>query len=516
MKYGTLRQQNPAYTAARWEELNDLYVGGYPLADKASQYLPRFVGETRDRYAERLRAASYLNYLAPIADTFVAYLFDQELTLTQAADAADPKTAGSVPNDDGFWEAFAHDVDLCGTPLVRLLRQVFTTALVKGKAVVAVDLPPQTDAPVNRADEDALDATRGYAFEVAPEALLDWEYDERGRFAWAILHRLVARRDTPEASRDRVTEEFKVWRLVDGVATWQLFRTRARKPDEVIRDDEEIALVSGGTTSFRQIPLLELNVPAGLWVGNKLGLLAKEHFERRSALNSAENKSLFTIPYVALGPEVSAPGEAMPSAAQQRPGRGRDPRAQFLRLGYVVLGKDDKLGFAEPEGRAYQLVDQQLERLVDEMYRVVHQMAASVAATRTALARSASSKGEDRRATEIVLAAYGALIRDLATRMYGCLSTARGENVVWTPHGLDRYELEDRDAILKEALAVDGVAIPSPTFRKLYKTKLAYALLGNVPPETQETIREEIETGVDGEPELHALEDPDEPPDEAA
>ena len=29
MKYGTLRQRNPAYTEARWEELGDLYVGGY-------------------------------------------------------------------------------------------------------------------------------------------------------------------------------------------------------------------------------------------------------------------------------------------------------------------------------------------------------------------------------------------------------------------------------------------------------------------------------------------------------
>jgi hypothetical protein len=516
MKYGTLRQQNPAYTAARWEELGDLYEGGYTLADKASRYLPRFVGETRDRYQERVRAASYLNYLAPIADTFVAYLFDQELTLTQAADAKDPTTVGGPANDDGFWEAFAHDVDLCGASLVRLLRDVFTTALIKGKAVVAVDMPARVNELASRADEEATEAARGYAFEVAPEALLDWEYGERGRFAWAILHRLIERRESPEESRNRVVEEFKVWRLDGGVATWDLFRTRARKANEVIRDDEEIPRVDGGTTTFKQIPLIEFIVPPGLWVGNKLGLLAKEHFERRSALNSAENKSLFTIPYVALGPEVSAPGEAMPSAAQQRPGRGRDPRAQFLRLGYVVLGKDDKLGFAEPEGRAYALVDKQLERLVDEMYRVVHQMAASVAATKTALSRSGESKGEDRRATEIVLAAYGALVREFATRMYGCLSAARGENVVWTPHGLDRYELEDRDGILKEALAVDGVSIPSPTFRKLYKTKLAYALLGNVPPETQEAIREEIETGVDGEAEAHALEESSETPDEAA
>ena len=168
---------------------------------------------------------------------------------------------------------------------------------------------------------------------------------------------------------------------------------------------------------------------------------------------------------------------------------------EFNRKGYVVLGKDDDIGFAEPGGAAYELVDKQLEKLVDEMFRVVHQMASSVSATKQALARAAASKAEDRRATEIVLAAYGALVRDFAKRIYDCLSAARGEDVVWTVHGLDKFELEDRDGIVKEALSLDAIAIPSPTFRKTYKTKIALALVGNVPPETQDVIREEIERG---------------------
>jgi hypothetical protein len=512
VKYGTLRQTNPAYAAARWEQLDDLYVGGYTLVEKASRYLPKFVGETRDRYQERLSAASYLNYIGCIVDFFIANLFDRELTVTPAADSKDNDTPGSEPAKDGFWEVFAHDADLRGTSFVNLLRQAFTTALVKGKAIIAADLPAATTEAASRADEEQSGAARGYAFEIAPEQLLDWEYDDRGGFAWAILHRLVQRRATPAAARNAVVEEFKVWTLSAETARWELYRTRARKPNESIKDDEEVSKVDEGRTTFRRVPLLELAMPAGLWVGNKLGVLAREHFQRRSALNAAENKSLFAIPYAKLGPEVTAPGDAMPSEVQQNPNRGRDPRAQFMRLGYVVLGKDDEIGFAEPDGHAYELVDKQLEKLVDEMFRVVHQIAASVAATKTALGRAAASKAEDRRATEIVLAAYGALVRDFAKRIYDCLSVARGEDVVWTPHGLDKFELEDRDGILKEALALDAISIPSPTFKKLYKTKLAYALVGNAPPETQDVIREEIERGVDHEDTLDALahEDDDE------
>jgi hypothetical protein len=512
VKYGTLKQRNPAYTAERWEELGDLYVGGYALVDKASRYMPKFLGESRERYRERLSAASYLAYMGQIADYFIANLFSQELTLTQAADAKDPTTPGAPASDDGFWSAFAHDADLRGTSFVKLLRQVLTTALIKGKGLVVADLPTPAEAAESLADEEASGATRGYAFEAAPEELIDWEPDDRGGFAWAILSRQIIRRASPEGTRDRIVEEFKVWTVDGERVTWELFRTASYRPNQPPKDEDDVPRAGGGTTTFKRIPILELTVPAGLWVGNKLGVLAREHFQRRSALNAAENKSLFAIPYVKLGPEVTAPGAAMPAEVQQNPNRGRDPRGEFNRRGYVVLGKDDGIGFAEPAGTAYELVDKQLEKLVDEMFRVVHQMASSVSATKQALARAAASKAEDRRATEIVLAAYGALVRDFAKRIYDCLSAARGESVVWTAHGLDKFELDDRDSILKEALALDAIAIPSTTFRQTYKTKIALALVGNVPPETQDVIREEIERGVEQEGELdaHARAEPNE------
>jgi hypothetical protein len=466
--------------------------------------MPRIVGESRERYRERLSAASYLGYMGQVADYFVANLFAQELTVTPAADADDPTTPGSLPSDDGFWDKFAHDADLRSTPLVKLLRQVFTTALIKGKGLILADLPARAVQPATLADEEELGATRGYVFEGAPEELIDWEPDDRGGLSWAVLHRQIIRRNTPADSRERVVEEFKVWTRDDERVGWELFRTAPHRPNEPPKDEDEVPRVGGGATTFRQIPILQLEIPPGLWVGNKLGVLAREHFQRRSALNAAENKSLFAVPFVKLGPEVTAPGAAMPSEVQQNPNRGRDPRGEFNRRGYVVLGKDDDIGFAEPDGKAYDLVDKQLEKLVDEMFRVVHQMASSVSATKQALARAAASKAEDRLATEVVLAAYGAIVRDFAKRIYDCLSAARGEDVVWTAHGLDSFELEDRDGVLKEALSLDAISIPSATFRKTYKTRIALALVGNVPPETQDVIREEIEQGVDHEDVLTA------------
>jgi hypothetical protein len=258
MKYGTLRQRNPSYTGERWEELGDLYVGGYPLLEKASRYLPKYIGESRERYRERLSAASYLGYMGQIADYFVANLFALELTVTPAADAKNPTTVGSLPSNDGFWEAFAHDADLRGTPLVKLLRQVFTTALIKGKGLVIADLPATSAEPATRAEEDELGTMRGYVFEAAPEELIDWEPDDRGGYAWAILQRQIVRRATPKDSRDRVVEEFKVWTHEGDTAEWELFRTPPFRPNQPPKDEDDVPRVGGGTTTFKQIPILPL------------------------------------------------------------------------------------------------------------------------------------------------------------------------------------------------------------------------------------------------------------------
>jgi hypothetical protein len=504
MKYKTLAQRNPDYDADVWQELGDLYEGGYAIQRHASHYMPKMIGEMPDRYQERLRVAGYVCYFGQIVDYFAADLFSQEITVTPAADLDAPRTEATVkaPADEPFYDTFADDVDLRGTPFAKLLREVFTTAIVKGKGLIAIDFP-DTDPevkPSNRAEEDAAGAARAYAFEIPVEQLIDWETDDRGRLMFAVLHRVISRRESPAASRDSRFEEFKVWTRDDsGAVSWQLYRTEPYRPEKPPHDNDEIPLVGEGSTSFDRIPIIELTIPRGLWVGNKIGPVAKEHYQRRNLLTAAENKSLFAIPYVKLGSEMGAAGAPIPSEAQQNPNRGDDPRLALANKGYLVIGSDDDVGFAEPGGSAYKLVDDQLTNLVEEMFRVVHQMAASVSNSSASLGRSGDSKAEDRHATAIVLAAYGALVRDVSKRVYDVVSAARGETVEWAPHGLDNFDGDDRAALLAEAIQLDAVAIPSLTFKRLYKTHVALRLVPNIQPDVAETIRQEIEDGVETE-----------------
>jgi hypothetical protein len=367
---------------------------------------------------------------------------------------------------------------------------------VKGRGILACDFPAATAPVVTRADEEAAGLARGYAFPIEVEHLIDWEKDDHGRFTWCVLRREVERRSSVFVKRARAVA-YKVWVMGPEFAEWAIYEDS--EPDKKDVKGREIPLVAEGKTQFRRIPILELEVPEGLWVGNKIGPLAREHYQRRSLLVSAENHSMVAIPVAKLGPEFGAAGGEMPSEAQQNPHRGDDPVRQFETHGFLKIGAGDSFDFVAPDGGAYQVVDEQLAALVDEMFRVVHQMAASVSSTANAVGRSGDSKAEDRNATEIILTAYGSLVRDFAQTLYETLSEARGEDVEWQPHGLDKFRLTDKAALLEEALALASITIPSKTWRRMKLKELALGMLENVEPAVQAVITAELDSASDDE-----------------
>ncbi len=510
MLYGLLKTTHPEYAGLLYGALDDFYEGGERLFARAKKYLPPFPNEPVSRYQERVRNASYVNHMCEMVDFFVANLFTQGLAVTPPADADDASSVGGAPKEDQYYQAFANDCDRKGTDFSALVRKCAKTALLKGKCLVGIDLPAAPEQePTTRADEDALGLADAYAFDVPVEALIDWKYAGNGRFAWAMLRRCIMERDNPRAgARTLLVEEFRLWWKdpETGRVSWELYRTEPRKPDKEVRDDEDIPLAASGVTSFDEIPLVELafrDEMSGLWVGNKLLRLVLEHYRRRSMLTAAEDAALVEFPVLKLGPEITAPGDAMPAEVQQDPNRGGaahvNPAELYRARGFIVIGKDDALEFCSPTGAASDTTSHRLGELVDAMHRITHQMAQSVANTDKALGRSGASKKADKGPTEVVLGVLGALFRDFGVQVYTAIAQARGDNVAWTPHGLDRFELSERTDLIDEATASAVIAdsIPSPTFKKQYKTQLALALIGDAPVSVQDQIRKEIEQGVD-------------------
>lgn len=506
--YGTLKQTHPDYDGALLGQLEDLYVGGYRIVRKAKDFLSRLANESDGRYAERCGTASYQPYFGQIVDQFVSDLFGQPLSIKPAADADNPNTPGEVPDVD-FYSSFEKDVDLDGTSFVDLMERTLRTGLKKRYALVAVDAPSSGDAPppASMAEEVDRGSRRCYAYEVPLEQLIDWKLIPGGRrFEWAILNKLEQDRPSPFTRRSAIKETFTVWGLSDtgGAAQWRRYAITYDK-DRPPKPDDPLSLEDEGVSSFKRIPLLRFELPEGLWVGNKIGPQAREHYQRRSALISAENRSLVAIPVAKKGPEAPAAGGAIPADITQKPTRGNNPVGRFNAEGWLEIGSEDSVEFVEPRGGCYELVDKQLDALKDAMFAVNHQMAASIRPTGAALGRSGLSKQKDQDATERVLRALGHRVRTFAVCVYDAISEARGEDTHWTPFGLDNYEKEDREQLLEESISLDQVQIPSATFRKLHKRYVAEKFLKGIDPQSLATVVQEIEDGVDDEEELRGL-----------
>lgn len=520
LPYAELRKRSDKYLEEDWQTIEDLYEGGFQLRRAAARYLPRLTNEHAERHQDRVRSTAYLNYFAQIVDYFTAALFTQEITVREAP--ATKSEAAAAPTDQpesDFYAAFASNTDGKGTKLPELLKALLTTALKKRRALLCLDMPRPPETKVaTRLDEEKAGLHRVFAYELPLEQVIDWDDDDDGGFRYVVIHRLKERAAPPGRRTNTIVEEFKVWEKIepdepedsaldlqpdadrtDAVVRWDLYRVEY-KAGSPPKETDIVDLVDGGTVSFKRIPILQLDMPAGLWVGNKVALPQLEHYQSRSALKSAEQRSLVVIPYVKLGPEIGGFGQASPSEAQSNPARGSNAVDAFERAGAAVLGKDDSIEFAEPEGRSYIVINDQLNELKDEMFRVVHQMALSVANNTKNVSRSGESKKEDRVAEGIVLGALGRLVRDFAVLAYDTIAKARAERgVAWSAHGLDDYESEDREQLLEEATSLDDVPIPSVTFKQHHKVAIAERLCPNMAPETKLKMRAEIIAGTTAE-----------------
>ncbi len=498
--YATLNQTHPEYNAALLCTLDDLYEGGFRMQRAAAKYAPKMGGEHDARYASRCSKTAYLPYFAQIVNEFVSDLFQQPLTIGAAADADDPSTPGTVP-DKEFYDGFAKDVDTRRKSLSTLLGDVLTTALSKRWGLVQLDAPklsPGEPEPASLAEEKAKGSDRVYAYEIPVDQLIDWKVEGDG-FSFCVVRTKTNDRKTALGRRDTVTETWMVWELDDGgAAVWSKYEIsypEAQPPPA----EKAVPLVDEGTTSFKRIPILRLELTHGLWVGNKIGPLAIEHFSRRCELVGAESDSCYAIPVVKLASEIGAQGGSVPSEAQQDPNRGRNPVKELKAKGWMTVGAEDTVEYVEPSGGCYEVIDKQLDGVKDAMFSVSHQMAASVRPTAGSMGRSGLSKREDGKSTAKVLNALGEVMRVFGVLIYATISDARGDDVVWQAHGLDSYEVDDRESVLEEAISIDQVAIPSETFKRTHKFQVAKKLLSGVDPDTLAAIKAEIEAGVSAE-----------------
>jgi hypothetical protein len=238
-----------------------------------------------------------------------------------------------------------------------------------------------------------------------------------------------------------------------------------------------VELVDEGThglAKLNRVPLFELRIPKGLWMLNRAGLLQLEHFNKSNALGWALTMGLFAMPVVYSEREWSQMvGESY----------------------YIQLGPGDKFGWAEPEGKVYQIAADNLKSLQEEIYRVCY-LAQAGGSLDKAGEHSGVSKQLDFSITQEVLRAYGDAVKEQIRRVLNAIETAREDDLEISVTGMDEFDITDFTTELTNAQQLLGLGLQSPTLKKEIFKKLALKYLCDARQDVKDRIVGEIDSVV--------------------
>jgi hypothetical protein len=478
---------HPDYLPDYWAKCRALYAGGRRLlCDKKvlRDVFPQHGAETVEVYHERCHRAYYLNYAGSVIDLIVAGLFEES------------PSAEGTPEPDKWYADWFTDVSRPGgkvLPFNDLLKEQVLTALCLRRAWTLVELPAPAQGaadgqPANLAEQEQSGALDCYAVPIDPECVRDWECDDDGELMWALLAFKRQKRAGLEGDRKTIEEEYVYY-------TPEAFQRYVieYKEDKPPNDNDPVPLVAEGPHSFGRVPLSVLELTDGMWAMGKLESIAAAHMNAVNALSWATLKSLFPTPTAYIAAEDM--GNEITSDSRRAVTQARGPS------NIVTLGEKDRFEYVGPSADPFDHAMSQADRLRDEMYRVVHSMAASVDNSGAALQRSGKSKEMDMHHTSTILKWLGQAVSRHAVEVLHLVGAGRADpETEWQIHGMEEFDAPNAEQMLAEAQSVDTISIPSATFQRLYKFTIAKECLGDdATGEDLDTIKKELEGNISNE-----------------
>jgi hypothetical protein len=203
-----------------------------------------------------------------------------------------------------------------------------------------------------------------------------------------------------------------------------------------------------------------------------LKTLCLEHFNKSNALSWALTMGLFASPVIYSDKEWNqVMGESY----------------------FIQLGKDDRFGWTEPEGKVYQIAADNLVRLKDEIYRVCYLMNQAEQVRGGFISASGLSKQIDSAVTQEVLRAYGDMVKDGMKQVLRAIAEARQDEVAIDVSGMDEFDIGDFGSDLDDAKKLLELGIASETLKKQVFKKLAFKYLCDARQEIKNRVADEID-----------------------
>lgn len=483
MQREILCQTSADYDAELWADYSALYAGGKAFKGRIERFLVQNPQEPVPVYVTRCREAHYRGYLGTIVDYFASYLFTSSVVVRATVDE-------KIVDPDPYYATLKEDCDGGGTDFVEFLRARTTEALVRKSSVWIVERPDDGgEAPRDRAEFEKRGLGKVVVRTIDRAQLLDYECDERGRLQWAVIHSCEMPRAKPTDARARITERFFVYDTSE-VETFEVTYAKGDPPPK------DIPSLGRRAHGFKEVPVVRLELDDALWVANRIASPQIEHFRQSNALAWSIRRTCYAMPVFNVADDTKPP---------------------VMGAGYyIMIGLEEKMAWSAPPSQPFEQIRKEIDSLKDEIFRIVHQMSLGVDNNAASVGRSALSKAADAKSIEIILHALGGPVREAVETTYDLISQARGDQYKWSIEGLDSFTEVDPTALTTAAMQAVTLDIPSPTFQREMKTRVALTFVPDVTQAVKDKIRQEIEANVTEESVLtpHVEPDGDEDDDE--
>lgn len=461
-----LQRVHSDYDDVTWQKHEDLVAGGAQFHGRIERYLPQNDREPTQVYKRRCDHSYYLGYCSAIVGYFGAWLFASPLKFQ-----SDPEQV------DEFYTVLKEDCDGLGTDLDEFLKAAFVRACTTQRAYWQVKFPSATEmAPGSRlADWQKQGLGRAVLAHLPTENVVNWRRDESGAWMWVLTHECIEELVEVDDEEPTLTERWVQWYADGSARAWEKRYVKSSPPQA----NDAIGEIEPPYNPTGAIPIVELTVPHDLYI---MGLLADgqlEHFRKSNALGWSIERTCYAMPVFFLKNPQSPP---------------------VMGAGYyLILGHEDKVEWPAPPPAPYETIQNYTTRLKEELHRVSRQMAVAIDASASATARSGESKDADNRATEVILSAFGKIVRGPVEKTYQLISAGRGEDITWQIGGMDKYQIPDAKGMAETALIIQSLRIPSATLHRELYGEVGATALPNLDETKKKMIRDEIQSGVTDE-----------------
>jgi hypothetical protein len=470
------------YKPSQMQKHQDFYEGGDKFTKNKDKYLFYRMYERQPgpgpqaMRAARLQSASYTPHAAGLINFFVSAIMQ-----------AEPGILATGPKEKvEYYHSLNTNIDGKGQDLPALVNTRLLQMMLHHRAYFAVKFPKPNEEYVDLNSQRMAGVLDAQIYGKDAVDIDDWECAD-GKVIWFRTHCVEWVRSSSFGPRDR---EKHTWAYITDASIQEYIAYRSKEDADKDQwpEDAEAVAQELQAHELKALPIVPIELPAGLHIMNAMFPVALSLFNREASEDFALDSSAYALPVVYTKKELNA--------------------VVASELAMFKLDPTDKFEWAVPTSSHFTALASSASVKRENLFLAV-QAVSIQAATKDSSGRSSGvAKHHDLSMLSTLLSAFASALKDALEKTLAAIRNARGDDdVKLEVTGLDNFDVASLELLLKTTQIFCKLPA-SETAKKHALGRVSLAMCKTADPSTRKQILDECMNADVSEP------TPDEGPDE--